>query len=282
MCNMELPDWVKKYKTKGIEIRKRGNRYHAYRITSKWNPEKKRAQKITLEYLGVVTPNGIIKPRKQGMIQGDYEYGNVALLWQLSLKSGLLDLLKETFPYDWKQIVSFVHLRLLRPLPLKSVRYLFEKTYLSKQFNKVSLSPKSLSHLLQKVGDSFDLRARLMRKLTKKGKYLVIDLTALFSHSKNIVLLEMGHNKDDLYIPQMNLLMLFSPDRKLPTYVRLLPGSVRDVSSIKNTIALTDIENYVLVGDRGFFSEDNVKALRKEKIYYVFPLKRNSTYIPKR
>jgi len=282
MCNMELPDWVKNQKTKGIEIRKRGNRYHAYRIASRWDPEKHRAQKITLEYLGVVTPNGIIKPRKQGVIRGDYEYGNVALLWQLSQESGLIDLLKETFPYDWEQLISFVYLRLLQPLPLKSVRYLFEKTWLSRQFDKISLSPKSLGKLLQRVGDNFDLRAKLMSRLTKKENYLAIDLTALLSYSENLVLLELGHNKDNLYLPQMNLLLLFSLDSKLPTYVRLLPGSIRDVSTIKNTIALAGIERWVLVGDRGFFSEDNVKALQKEKISWVFPLKRDSTYIPKR
>jgi hypothetical protein len=40
-----LPDWVKKYKTKGVEIRVSGNRYYAYEMTSKWNKEKKRRDK---------------------------------------------------------------------------------------------------------------------------------------------------------------------------------------------------------------------------------------------
>ena len=47
-----LPDWVKKYKTKGVEIRVSGNRYYAYEMTSRWNREKKRADKITGQYLG--------------------------------------------------------------------------------------------------------------------------------------------------------------------------------------------------------------------------------------
>jgi len=278
---MELPDWVKKHKAKGIEIRKRGDRYHAYKVTSRWNPEKKRAQKVTLEYLGVVTPSGITMPRKQGTIRGDYEYGNAAFLWQLSVESGLLQLLRETFPYDWEQMISFVHMRLLQPLPLKSVRYLFDKTYLSELFGKLSMSPKSLSHLLQKVGESFDLRARLMQELTRDEKHLVIDLTALFSYSENLLLLEQGHNADGIHVPQMNLLLLFSSDRKLPTYMRLLPGSVRDVSTIKSTVSLIDIENWILIGDRGFFSEDNIRELQRERISWVFPLKRNSAYIPR-
>ena len=61
LCNTTaLPDWVKKYKTKGVEIRASGNRYYAYEMTSRWNREKKRADKITGRYLEVVTHDGIV------------------------------------------------------------------------------------------------------------------------------------------------------------------------------------------------------------------------------
>jgi|GEM_PF-4247671 len=46
LCNMvDLPDWVKKYKTKGVEIRVFGQNYYAYEMSSGWNKEKKRADK---------------------------------------------------------------------------------------------------------------------------------------------------------------------------------------------------------------------------------------------
>jgi transposase len=279
---MLLPKWVKKFKTKGIEIRKRGNKFHAYSVTSKWNKEKKRAQKITLEYLGVITPNGIFKPRKNGMIKGDYEYGHIALLWKLANESNLISQLKEHYPYNWEDIISFVFLRLIQPLPLKSVQYLHEKTYLSKMFHSISLSPKALSGLLKEIGDDFNTRNNLMKALTKEGKYILIDLTAMFSYSQNLTLLEKGVNKDHLKIPQINLILLFSSEHKVPTYIRLLPGSVRDVSTVKNTIKMADISNIVFIADRGFYSDTNLKSLNKEKISYVIPLRRNSLLIPKR
>lgn len=278
---MELPEWVKSFKSKGIEIRKRGKRYHAYEITSKWDPKKKRSQKITLEYLGVVTPNGIVKPRKQGMIRGDYQYGNCNLLFEVAQKSGLIDILEKTFPYQWEQILMFSFSRLLQPLPLKSIRYQFEDTYLSKKF-KPPLSPKSLSKLLQSVGNNFNSRDKLMKKLTTQSQYLIIDLTAIFSYSNNINLLERGRNKNHLYIPQINLLLLFSPETNLPTYIRLLPGSIRDISSVKKTIQLAGIHEYIFIGDRGFYSESNIESLESEDISFVFPLKRNNAYVPKR
>ena len=42
-----LPDWVMKYKKKGVDTRKSGDHYYAYEMTSRWNREKKRADKIT-------------------------------------------------------------------------------------------------------------------------------------------------------------------------------------------------------------------------------------------
>ncbi len=62
-----LPDWVKKYKTKGAEIRVSGQNYYAYEMSSSWNKEKKRADKIIGKYLGVVTHDGIVKPRSMGL-----------------------------------------------------------------------------------------------------------------------------------------------------------------------------------------------------------------------
>ena len=97
----ELPAWVKKWKTRGIEIQKRGKNYYAYRITSKWNPEKKRAQKVTIEYLGVVTPKGIIKVRSAPKRYTVLEYVTIELIRKVS--QDLEKLLRKHFPGEWKE-----------------------------------------------------------------------------------------------------------------------------------------------------------------------------------
>jgi hypothetical protein len=55
-----IPDWAKKYKTKGIYIRNVGNSCYAYRTRSKWDKENKRTRTPPPEYIGVVTHSGII------------------------------------------------------------------------------------------------------------------------------------------------------------------------------------------------------------------------------
>ena len=39
---MAHPEWALKYKVKNTELRKFGDKYYLYSITSKWDPEKKR------------------------------------------------------------------------------------------------------------------------------------------------------------------------------------------------------------------------------------------------
>ena len=118
-----IPDWVKKYKTKGVEIRVSGNNYYAYEMTSRWNKDKKRADKVTGKYLGVVTHDGIVKTRSMGLVRSDYEYGNIALLYGIASKT-VIPVLKEIYPTMWERIVSYAILRNIQPLPMKSIHYL--------------------------------------------------------------------------------------------------------------------------------------------------------------
>ncbi len=52
---MIYPEWALKHKIKNSELRKRGNQYALYSITSRWCPEKKRTKKVTLQYLGSIS-----------------------------------------------------------------------------------------------------------------------------------------------------------------------------------------------------------------------------------
>lgn len=273
---VELPDWVRKYKTKGVEIRVSGQNYYAYEMTSKWNKEKRRADKITGKYLGVVTHDGIVKIRSMGLVRSDYEYGNIALLYNIAEKT-VIPILKEIYPTMWERIISYAILRNIQPLPMKSVHYLYEKTYLSRIMDE-SMSPDSLSRMLSSLPE--DQNIRVMKKLTEKGEYVLMDSTAIFSRSENMSFLELGHNSKGMDLPQINVMMLFSSTRTMPTFVRILPGSIGDVSAMSKTIDMAGVERCVIVADKGFFSSDNVNKLRKRHLSHIIPLKRNSSLIP--
>ena len=271
-----LPDWVRKYKTKGVEIRVSGDNYYAYEMTSRWNREKKRADKITGKYLGVVTHDGIVKSRSMGLVRSDYEYGNIALLHGIAEKT-IIPVLREIYPTMWERIISYVILRNIQPLPMKSVHYLYEKTYMSRIMDE-SMSPDSISRMLSSLPE--DQSIRVMRKLTEKGEYVLMDSTAIFSRSENMSFLEMGHNLKGTHMPQINVMMLFSSTRLMPTFVRILPGSIRDVSAMSKTMDMAGVEKCVIIADKGFFSSDNIKNLKSRHLSYIIPLRRNSSLIP--
>lgn len=52
---MPHPEWALKHKVKNTELRKRGDNYSLYQITSKWCPQKKRTKKVTVKHLGTIS-----------------------------------------------------------------------------------------------------------------------------------------------------------------------------------------------------------------------------------
>ena len=109
----QFPDWVLKHKTKGIAIEHRNGRYYATRVTSVWDPEKHRARKITQEYLGVVTPEGIIPPKhkRPKKVTGVIEAGHIVYLTEFM--QGLETSLKRFWPVEWESILAAGVLKLI-------------------------------------------------------------------------------------------------------------------------------------------------------------------------
>ena len=271
-----IPDWARKYKTKGVYIRNVGNSYYAYRTRSKWDKENKKTKTLPPEYIGVVTRNGIVRKGDVTGIRSDYEYGNIALLYGIAEKT-ILPVLKEVFPYLYGRIINYVILREIQPLPMKSIRYLYEKTYLSR-ISDESMASSSIAGMLSSL--PWDQSIRVMKKLTEKGEYVLMDSTAVFSRSENAAFLELGHNSKGIHIPQINVMMLFSSTRTVPTFVRILPGSIGDVSAMSETVDMAGVEKCVIVADKGFFSSDNIRKLKRRHLSYIIPLRRNSSLIP--
>jgi transposase len=89
---------------------------------------------------------------------------------------------------------------------------------------------------------------------------------------------EKGYNKDRINIPQINIALLCSADTGLPTMIRSLPGSVKDITTLSNSLLELDIRGKVLILDRGFSSEDVLNFLNGSKISYLIPARRNSHY----
>ena len=131
-----MEEWMKKIVDEArsrygpVEVKKIGNNYYVSRVSSVYDPLKKRARKISGEYIGKVTPSGIVKAtRRSSAPRSVFEYGNAKLLYDLSL--GMIESLKTNFPSMWREVFAMCTVRTIRHAPLKYMDAAWEKLYLS-------------------------------------------------------------------------------------------------------------------------------------------------------
>ena len=113
---MAYPEWVLRHKRKGTQINCVNGHYYLYEVSSVWNKEKGRAQKITKAYLGTITEEGLIPPRTTRNLKlsdaaslSHKEFGASQYLQDIS--GDIISSLKGQFPDIWQQIITVSFLR---------------------------------------------------------------------------------------------------------------------------------------------------------------------------
>jgi len=274
-------DWLESQRKQGItgyEIKQSGNRYYVHKSTTVWNKVTKKRDKSS-PYIGKLDKiKGLILSSKKIItkcrVEKIRQYGNAALL--NFAMNDLYAPLNDAFGDIWTEIYALSLVRITGYVPLKRVENVWDRLY---NITKItpSLNPKYLSSILKQVGQNRAGQNQIFKCLSSTEKQLVYDLSVVFSRSEGIHFAEKGVNKDKVHIPQINLALLCSADNDLPTMIRALPGSVRDVTSLYNSIRETGLEGKILILDRGFFSEDLMKFMSGKHLSFVIPSKRSST-----
>lgn len=278
----QLPDWVLAYKTKGIAIEERNGHYYATRVTSVWDPEKHRARKISQEYLGVVTPDGIIPPKhkRPKKISGVIEAGHMVFIKEFIQE--LETSLRKFWPGSWESILAAGVLKLVYREPLKRLKFRYDTTYAKMLWPNAHLSKNTLTKLLERLGTEWHLQRSFFDDISKANTYMAIDLTQFFSDSQNISWLEKGHNAQGIWHDQLQLLLLWGLETRSPAFLKLLPGTIPSARTIMNAVRECDLKNVVVIGDKGFFSEANVDELEANLAHYLLALKRDLSFLQSR
>jgi len=276
---MTLPDWVIRYKKKGIAIEERAGNYYASRVHSVWDPEKKRAQKVTDEYLGVVTPEGILPPKhkRPHKVEAVLEGGNIVYLERFASK--LVRPLREFWPDVWQGVLAAGVLKLAYREPLKRLQFRYETTYTSRLWPDAHLSKNTITALLERLGLEWSCQRSFFEMLSKADSYMAIDLTEMFSDSKNISWLEKGYNAHGVSHQQLQLLLLWGVETHLPGFLKILPGTASAAQNLMRAVMESRLKNVVVVGDKAFFSNDNVNALENYETHYILALMRDLDFL---
>ncbi len=274
-----LPEWVERHKRKGIAIEERNGRYYASRVHSEWDPEKGRARKVTDEYLGVVRPEGIIPPRhkRARRVKSVLEAGNFAYLDRFT--STLAPVLQEFWPESWQSILAAGAIKLVYREPLKRYSFRYQTSYASRLWPEAHLSKNSMTSLLELLGREWDSQRNFFEEISKDESHMAIDLTQIFSTSQNISWLEKGYSKRGIGLEQMQLLLLWGIETHLPGFLKLLPGTSSSAQNLVRAVWESRMRNVVVVGDKGFYSKDNVEVLEDEDIHYALALRRDLQFL---
>lgn len=273
-----MEDWVKKIvederkrRNVPLEAKLLNGNYYLYRSTSRYDRSTGKAVKVS-DYIGRITKEGIIE--KDRVIRSIYEYGNSALIYSLS--ADIIARLQKYFPDRWSDLYALSVVRLMDPVPLKSVKDLWEKLYLSREI-QAHLSSNTLTDILRDAGSDMGAQMDLFQSLITESRKLAFDLSSIFSRSENINMVAKGHNADHIYLPQVNMALAFDLDRYRPVFLKPLEGSVRDVKSLRNVLDEIHFDG-ILVLDTGFSSQDLAEIMRSD-MKFVMPLRRNQDII---
>ena len=271
----EMPDWVLKHKKKGIEIEQKGTNYYARRIGSVWDPKKGRSQKVTLEYLGKVTPERIVPSirKRKSKVGGILEAGHIIFLERFV--NNISEPLMEIFPKDWQSLISAACIKLCYLEPFSRMKIRHDTSWSKRLWPGAALSKNSITNLLPRIGRQWNAQREFFEEISKDEKHMAIDLSHIFSNSQNIPWLEVSHNPEEIWDPQLEILLMWGTSNKRPGFMKLLPGATHSAKSLANAIWESGLQEVIAIMDKGFYSQENIEFLEDAGIQYAIALKRD-------
>jgi hypothetical protein len=269
---MEHP--MLKGKKINLHRKKDGTTYVYEVLERRWVPELKssRTQQVCIGKLDKET--GAFIPSKRLAEQGadaaldktmtarSIVTGTRLLLEKIGQDIGLSATLKKVAPDGWKEILSLAWYLLSTHGALSNAELWLANHEVPTDKH---LSSQRISDLLQAMDE--DMRQSFF-KAWKKGfpskEHLCYDITSISSYATGNEYVRYGYNRDDERLPQINVAVVYGQTSMLPMIYRELPGSISDVTTLKNTLHHFDKLEYGklhLVMDRGLYSKKNIDAL---------------------
>ncbi len=292
---MTHPEWAVKYRKPGTELRRRTDSlYCLYECSSVYDKQKKRARKVTGKYLGSITEDGGFKESRKRVLERELEearrspaspepqvrvgcvkeYGLSRYI--LDCQSVCLERLMHHFPQDWQRIVALAYCRLRHQSPLRYVQGDFGDSYLSTQVAAAGLSANALSGFMRDLGKMRPAMTAFMKELSAPGDSIIFDGSDILSASRLMDYPMMSKTKIGTFDNAVGMMWVFNSTRQLPVYFRLLPGNIKDVKAFKLCVEDSGVKDATAIIDKGFQSDENIKALDELKIKFTMSIRRST------
>jgi len=289
---MSIPESIKQKRPSqfgAVEIRFIGGYYYVYLVSSKWDADKNRPQKVTGKSIGKITEadgfipnsNGLRLMQEMRLIPDAApvvkNFGAYEVLQQLSPEMDKC--LKESFPESFREIRTLSLIRLVDSVTsAKMIQPMFLDSYMSNICGDISVSENSVRRFIADLGNMQDRIDAFMKKQVMPGTTLLFDGTSIFWRSADSLSAK-GYNPDHNQNPQGRILYVFEKDSHKPVFYRVLQGSVVDKTAFMDTVAAAGCKDCIIIADKGFYSKKNVSALMEGKMKYILPLQDNTVNV---
>jgi transposase len=230
-----------------------GNHTYLYEVESYWDPEKKQPRQRR-KYLGKKDPESgqLVRPRTRVAPRLCKDYGHVYLLQTTAERVGLTAILKRIFPKDYQTLLALAFFEISEAAPL----YLFASW---REFTDLKETPvlrsKELTAFTQRLG--------------------CMEQERLSCYAEFIDYVEWGYNRDEESLPQINFGVIYAEHVQLPLYYQLYPGSIPDVTTLKNIVnylELFQLKERLFILDWGFYSASNLSTMHQVQIKFIIPM----------
>lgn len=256
---------------------------YVFEAIAQWDSQKQQSRQKRV-YIGKKDPvtGAFIPNRKYYELYGEdapsdiqtysvmksVDFGNVYLMdWSATL-CGLKQILVDCFPHHWKDILTCA----MHSCSENEALYLCEG-WAHNSMVPSAPSFQQISKLLKKLDE--DSRMRFYRewaKLRQEKEYLALDISSISSWSELINYVEYGYNRDHEGLPQINLAMLFGEKSHLPVFMRIYPGSIKDVNTLIGMASFMEqlhLKQMHFVMDKGFYSTTGVNLMLEKYIKFA-------------
>ena len=237
-------------------------------------------EKFEKYYPGVVINKETVTPEFSDSV----DVGTFSLIDSFMKSTSIGDILDETFDSDSsliKDLISYILIKescVFEHFPYwarKSVIY-SNKIYSDSSISKLLKDNISIKQIEYFLNEWNKLNTDI------NDVYINVDSTNFNVTSDYDGLADYGYAKDDKDKLQINLSYLSRADNNRPLSYDLYNGSINDTGEIIHLLNVFNKYNYSNIGfifDRGYYSLDLVKYLKKKGYFFIMMLKDNYDYV---
>ncbi len=210
-------------------------------------------------------------------------YGAAAFVHSVS--SNLLSELLEIYSAkDAYTIMAIATLRVIKPeITASRMSTHYRRTYVSKYYPGIAISPNSISTFYQMLGQAGQLRKAFYQLRANKvvqDHHVAIDGTLKQDSSSVNDLSAFSYKAKRKGCQEVSVLYAYDIEVMEPICAEVFPGNSTDAASYRSFIRDNDLKRGIIVADKGF-PPSSIKEELNERpdLHFLTPIKRNDTRI---